>query len=254
MKGFFVQDLKRSFLNPGFFIGMSVISVLLFTAFVTGAPMDRSRSSFYILFNVFGASGFGPFAALFPVLAYATSFCEEYQSGYYRMIFARMGPLRFGRTRIITVALSGGVMVAFPIFLACSLAFVFGMPGIPQGSDEGMLDGMAMLEYLTKYGEWSIVAGKTVLGFLFGCVWALVGFAFAVWIPNRYVALIAPFVLYETLWLLLADIPLLNPNSLLRGDNPRLNSYSLSAGMECVYLAAVSAVVMAGIVRRYRNG
>jgi len=254
MKGFFVQDLKRSFFNPGFFIGMSVIGALLFTTFVMDAPMDRSRSGYYILFNIFGASGFGPFAALFPVLAYASNFCEEYRSGYYRMIFARMGPYRFGRIRIITVALSGGVMVAFPIFLACSLAFVFGMPGVPQGSDEGMLEGMVMLEYLTEYGDWSVVAGKTVLGFLFGCVWALVGLAFAVWIPNRYVSLLAPFVLYESMWLVFNEIPLLNPFSLLLGDNRTLNSYPISAGMECVYLAVTVSVILAGIVRRYRNG
>ena len=44
MKGFFVQDLKRSFLNPGFFVGIAVISVLLFAALITGAPLDRSRA------------------------------------------------------------------------------------------------------------------------------------------------------------------------------------------------------------------
>ncbi|MCM1181529.1 MAG: hypothetical protein NC347_14845 [Clostridium sp.] len=252
MKGFFIQDLRRSFLNPGFFIGTAAISVLLFVALIAGAPLDRSRSSYYILFNVFGASGFGPFAAVFPVLAYATGFCEEYQSGYYRMIFSRMTPFRFGKVRIITVALSGGVMFAVPIAFVCIAAFAFGIPGIPKGSDEGMLQGMVMLTYIKKYGDWYIVVGKTVLGFLFGCVWALVGLAFAVWIPNRYVALIAPFVLYESMWLGLSKIPLLNPIRLLRGDD--LNSYPLSAGMECIYLAVVSVIIMAGLVRRYRNG
>lgn len=252
MEGFFVQDLKRSFLNPGFFVGMAAIGVLLFAALVSGAPLDRSRSSYYILFNVFGASGFGPFAAVFPVLAYSTNFCEEYQSGYYRMIFSRMTPIHFGRIRMITVALSGGVMLAVPIALVCIAAFLFGIPGVPQGSDEGMLQGMVMLTYIKKYGDWYIVVGKTVLGFLFGCVWALVGLAFAVWIPNRYVALIAPFVLYESMWLGLSEIPLLNPIRLLRGDD--LNSYPLSAGMECIYLAVVSVIIIAGLVRRYRNG
>jgi len=252
MKGFFVQDLRRSFFNPGFFIGMAVISGLLLGAFVSGVPLDRSRSSYYILFNVFGASGFSPFAAVFPVLAYAADFCEEYQSGYYRMIFARIRPLDFCKTRIVTVALSGGVMTALPILLVCILAFAFGLPGIPQGSDEGMLEGMVMLIYITKYGDWCILAGKTVLGFLFGCVWALVGLAFAVWIPNRYVALIAPFVLYESMWLGLDKVPWLNPIRLLRGDD--LDSYPLSAGIECIYLVIVSGVIIAGVVRRYRNG
>ena len=211
MDGFFLKDVKRSFLNLGFFIGMAVVAVLLLAAVVTGAPLNRTRSSYYILTNVFAASGFGPFAAVFPVLAYGTSFCEEYQSGYYRMIFSRMSPVRFGRIRICSVALSGGVMLAVPIASACIMAYILGVPGVPQGSDEGLLDGTIMLTYIVKYGDWYIAVGKTVLGFLFGCVWALMGFLFAVWIPNRYVALIAPFVLYESMWIGLDGIVWLNP-------------------------------------------
>lgn len=62
---------------------MAVAAALLLAAVITGAPLKRTRSSYYILANVFAASGFGPFAVVFPALAYATNFCEEYQSGYY---------------------------------------------------------------------------------------------------------------------------------------------------------------------------
>ena len=78
------------------------------------------------------------------------------------------------------------------------------------------------------------------------------GFAFAVWTANRYVALIAPFVLYESLWIALDKMPYLNPIRLLRGED--VGSYSLAAGMECIYLIVVSAVILAGLMRRYRNG
>lgn len=252
MNGFFWKDMKRSFLNAGFFTGMALVAILLVAAVVTGAPLNRTRSSYYILFNVFGASGFGPFAAVFPVLAYGTNFCEEYQSGYYRMIFARMSPARFGGIRIINVALSGGIMMAVPIGAACILAYRFGIPGVPQGSDEGLLDGTVMLTYVMKYGDWYVAAGKITLGFLFGCVWALMGFMFAVWIPNRYVALIAPFVLYESMWIALDGIVWLNPIRLLRGDD--VGSYLLAAGVECVYIIVVSVVIVAGLVRRHGNG
>ncbi len=252
MKGFFWKDLKRSFLNPGFFVGLALVTALLVSAVVIWSPLNGSRSSYYILFNAFGASGFGPFAAVFPVLAYASEFCEEYQSGYYRMIFARMGPLRFGRVRICTVALSGGVMVAVPFAIVCLIAFTCGTPGVPEGSDEGMLQGMVLLDYIIKYGDWYIAVGKTIIGFLFGGLLALVGLAFAVWIPNRYVALIAPFVLYESMWLGLEKLPLLNPMNLYRGES--LGSYPLTVLMQCVYLAVAGFVIMAGLIRRYRNG
>ncbi len=252
MRGFFWKDLKRSFLNPGFFVGLALVTALLMSAVVIWSPLNGSRSSYYILFNAFGASGFGPFAAIFPVLAYASNFCEEYQSGYYRMIFARMGPVRFGRVRIFTVALSGGVMVALPFAIVCLIAFTCGVPGVPEGSDAGMLQGMVLLTYITEYGDWYIAVGKTIIGFLFGCILALVGLAFAVWIPNRYVALIAPFVLYESMWLGLEKVRLLNPINLYRGES--LGSYPLTVVMQCVYLAVVSFMIMAGLKRRHRNG
>lgn len=252
MQGFLVQDIKRSFCNKGFVIGLLAVLGLLFKAACLESPLNGTRSSYFILANAFAASGFGPFAAVFPVLAYASNFCEEYESGYLRMIFSRMKPAKFGLFRMVSVAFSGGIMLAVPIGIVCIIALNCGVPGVPQGADEGMLDKLIILTYIEKYGDWSVAVGKVVLGFLFGCVWALVGLAFAVWIPNRYVALIAPFVLYESMWLGLDKVPMLNPIRLLRGDD--VNSYPLAMAVECVYLALVVLIVMKGIKRRYQNG
>ena len=251
MKRFFLQDLKRSFLNRGFFAGLFAVTAILVSASFH-APLDRSRSSYFIMMEVFAASGFTPFAAIFPGLAYASVFCEEYSSGYLKMIYSRMLPKKFGLIRIVTVALSGGMMLAVPFILVLGIAYRFGVPGIPSGSDEGLMAGTALIFYIENYGEWYIFLWKVLLGFLFGCVWALAGLAFAVWIPNKYVALIAPFVLYEALWLALGNIPVLNPIYLMRGDD--LNDYPLSGFMECIYILLASVMVMWGLKRRERNG
>lgn len=251
MRGFFWQDVRRSFCNVGFLAALTTLTALFLTAVVMGAPLNRTRSTYYIMTNAFAASGFGPFAAVFPVLAYASRFCEEYQSGYYRMICARMSPGTFGIIRMTSVALSGGVIIAAPILMVCIMALRFGIPGIPHDSDEGLWQGTVMLTYIREYGDWYIVVGKVLLGFLFGCIWSLVGLAFAAWVLNRYVALIAPFVLYESLWLGLEKIPLLNPIRLLRGDD--LNSYPLSIAMESLWLLAVCVIVLVGLNRRCRN-
>ena len=95
-----------------------------------------------------------------------------------------------------------------------------------------------------------MVAAKVVLGFLFGAAWALVGLAFAVWMPNKYVSLIAPFVLYQSLWILL-DKSILNPVKLVNGDGI---GHLLSAVMECVWIFAAAAVSMAGFKRRCQDG
>ena len=251
MKGFFLQDLKRSFLNRGFLSGLIIVTWILVSA-AFHVPLNRSRSSYFIMIEVFAASGFTPFAAIFPGLAYSAVFCEEYSSGYLKMIYSRMLPRKFAFTRIVTVALSGGMMLTIPFIIVLSIAYCCGIPGIPAGSDEGLMAGTAMVFYIENYGEWYIFLWKVILGFLFGCIWALVGLAFAVWLPNKYVALIAPFVLYEAMWLALGKISVLNPIYLMRGDD--LNNYPLSGFMECVYILLVSFVVIWGLKRRYRNG
>lgn len=251
MKGFFWQDLKRSFLNRGFFAGLLVVAYILVSA-AFHAPLDKSRSSYFIMIEIFAASGFCPFAAIFPGLAYATAFCEEYSSGYLKMVYSRMSPVKFGLTRIVTTALSGGVMLAIPFFIAMNIVYYCGVPGIPTGNDEGLMAGRALIYYIETYGDWYVFLWKVLLGFLFGCTWALVGLAFAVWLPNKYVALIAPFVLYEAMWLALGKVPILNPIDLIRGDD--LNNYPLSGVMECVYILLAAVLVMWGLKRRYRSG
>ncbi|EOS75539.1 MAG: hypothetical protein OSJ60_17015 [Lachnospiraceae bacterium] len=70
------------------------------------------------MIEVFAASGFTPFAAIFPGFAYVSVFCEEYSSGYIKMIYSRMLPGKYALTRIVTVALSGGTMLAVPFIIA----------------------------------------------------------------------------------------------------------------------------------------
>lgn len=247
MNCFFCLDLKRSLVNKGFLAGLLFASVLLLYNAVACSPLDGSRSTYFILANVYGTSGFMPFAAIFPVMAYSTAFCEERSSGYLRMILSRMSIRRFAWTRICTVALSGGIMLAIPFSTVSVIAYAGGAHGLPAGSDEGLFYGTKMIEYIVRYGDWYILVGKVLLGFLFGAMWALVGLAFSVWIPNRYVGLIGPFVLYDAMWLCLASVPVLDPIYLVRGDD--LGSYPLSAFMEAVYICATFPVIFAGIRR-----
>ena len=80
------------------------------------------------MMEIFAASGFTPFAAIFQGLAYASAFCEEYGSGYIKLIYSRMLPRKFALTRIATVALSGGTMLAIPFIIVLSIAYCFGIP------------------------------------------------------------------------------------------------------------------------------
>ena len=245
-KSFFLQDLKRSIINPGFFVGIVFILIILLPPAVLDTPLDGTRSYLFGYGNVFHASGFSPFAAIFPVLAYATVFCEEHNSGYLRMILYRTGFADFMKVRAVTVAFSGGLMTAAPITAVCLIVYIGGAHGTPTGSDKDILFGSKIIEAIARYGDWYVVSGKILLGFLFGVLWALVGFAFAVWIPNRYVGLLAPFILYDALWLFIG-YKSFNPVHLLAGDDVAHGDYPLAVLINLLYIGITILVIYKGI-------
>lgn len=242
---FLWNDLKEAICNGGFFLGMGALLWLLLRAELGNSRLDHSVSTYEIIINAMAISGFTPFAAIFPVLGYSSRFCTEYRSGYFEMMLSRMSWKSYGRTRILTTAVSGGALVGIPFTIVMIIAYCGGIHGMPT---TGLYQGTRMEEYLLKYGDSFLLAGKVILGILFGALWALVGLAFAVWSKNKYVVMVAPFVLYEMMWILLSGIPILNPIYLIRGDD--INSYPLSALMQIIYMVIVIIIIWRGLKKR----
>ena len=252
IRGLFVQDLKRSILNPRFFVGIVFVLVILLPPAVLDTPLNGSRSYLHGFGNVFHASGFSPFAAVFPALAYAAVYCQEHGSGYLWMILHRTGFPDFVKVRVATVACSGGLLIALPVIIVCLIVYIGGAHGLPTGTDSGIISRSRILEAIAVYGDWYVIIGKAILGFLFGALWALVGFAFAVWIPNRYVSLLAPFILYDALWLFIG-FKSYNPAYLLSGDDVNRGNYPLAVFIDLVYMAIAVLMIYVGI-RQERKG
>lgn len=250
---FLLQDMKRSFMNMGFAAGFCGLSALLaYSYFVDSLHGDP----YFAVVNILAASGFVVFLPVFPVLGYASRFCGEYESGYYRLILSRMKPQKYAQARIISVALSGGVIVAVPFLLICLVAVYLATPvhldtGVLKEAGVNALrvdEHIEMVKIGLTYGVGAMVAVKVLLGFLFGAAWALIGLAFAVWMPNKYVSLIAPFVLYQSLHILVGKS--IDPAFLVRGDDV---GHLGSVVMECVWLFIAAAAAMAGFRRRCRD-
>lgn len=248
---FFREDVKRAVWNRGVILGIAMMLGIFIHAMRININYGGNPSTYEIISVAMSLSGFSPFAAIFPVLGYSISFCEEYHSGYLKMILARMSWEKYGLVRILSTGISGGVIMAVPFTFVCLTGYILGVHGTEGLTEGGLYSGTKMWYYLEQYGDWYILTGKVLLGFLFGVLWALVGMAFAVWFCNRYVALLAPFVLYEVMWIMFYSIPVLNPVFLFKGDN--LESYPLSGAMQLTYTALAVIAVWLGLKRRVRD-
>ncbi|MBD5465026.1 MAG: hypothetical protein HDR22_04290 [Lachnospiraceae bacterium] len=251
MSAFLKQDLKRAVMNKGFFVAVLLIHAIFIHAIRINTNFEGNPSTYEIISVAMSLSGFSPFAAVFPVLSYSVSFCEEYRSGYLRMITARTDWKRYGWIRILSTGLSGGIIIALPFAVVCTIGYVLGIHGTEGLTEGGLYYGTRMWYYLEQYGDWYILVGKVLLGFLFGVLWALVGMAFAIWFCNRYVALLAPFILYEIMWIMLYNIPFLNPVFLFKGDN--LESYPLSGFIQLIYIVITVCIVWLGLRKRVHD-
>lgn len=247
---FLKVDLKRAFFNKMLWFSVIILTLILFNGMITYTDMNHSAgiSTYVYIVNAMALSGFGPFAAVFPALGYSVRFCEEYTSGYFNMIVSRTNWKKYACVRLVSVGLSGGIVVGIPFACVCIVGYIIGIHGVPQ---DGFLSGLQVVEYIEKYGDLFVLAFKILLGFLFGMLFSIVSFAFAVWSCNRYVTVIAPFVLYETMWVVLYKFPAFNPIYLVRGDD--LNSYPLSALMQFIYIILSVIICWVGLRKRVEN-
>ena len=193
-------------------------------------------------------SGFSVFAAVFPVLGYSNSFYNDYNTGYIRFILTRMSWKKYGIMRIISVGVSGGLTLGIPFTIIFIICYIVG----DKGSLAGRLYAGTHIElFVEQYGIVITLIVKVLLGFLVGALWALVGYCVSLFVLNKYMALVCPFVIYQFMWIILFKFPLFNPIFLMRGDD--LDSYLVSGVMLIIYISLVCIMIMNKLNRRIQD-
>ncbi len=223
----FKSEIKRMFSRPLLYVSF-IVGVLLINRplLVTMFEPSGSGSISQYLSMPFALSSFSPFAAIFCAVPFADSFCDDFNSGYIRSVVSRAGVKRYALLRCLAVALSGGLVMAGIIavtILHCGI--LADVPDTPETvafmrnsiwMRSGIIFVMNGIPYLLL---------RVLFGFLFGCVWSLIGLFTSTILTNKYVTYIAPFVLYQMLWFVLSD-SMWNPVYMFRGDSDFIPSIS----------------------------
>lgn len=198
----------------------------------------------------FGLSDFTPFAALFCVFPFADSFCEDYNSGYFRFITTRVGIKSYSLQRCLTVSFTGGIVMAFMVFFALVVCAI--LANQPETFETALFMSGSIwwrMGIILKYNGIFLILCKTLLGFLFGCLWALVGLTVSTIIVNKYVTLIVPFVIYQGLRSMIGHSTF-NPGYMLRGDSELLPSLWFVLAYQIILIICMSFAAYHGIKRR----
>lgn len=165
-------------------------------------PVTLKEMGSIYLDDIYGShalSGFDLFAPILAVLPAATLFCEDYNSGYIKSILNRVEKKQYIQEIAICSSVSGGFAVFLPSLITSIFYIVNGKPNTPENAGINYFTVFDETVYSQLQFVWDgllMVILLLVLAFLFGAVWSNVGLCISAFIPNRYIALAAPFALY----------------------------------------------------------
>lgn len=247
-------DLFRLLRSPKFYIAFATGLLLLLHPLFSSVWRQWSYyTPIELLSFPLAASDFSPFAVIFCVLPFADSFCEDFNSQYVSNIVIRVGARKYARHRCLFSALTGGCVMGCLMLITvvlCSVAA--GKPDTIETVSFMQNSIWWKMEVLLPYNGIIMYVLKIVLAVLFGMLWALVGLTISTFIPNPYVTLIAPFVLYQILWFSLSETPI-NPVYLLRGDSNFIPSFGFAIFRQLVCIALCSFITYCGICRMVKK-
>lgn len=228
-------ELRRIFKGPKIYISICISLAILLRPLIETIAGGGGGTFLTLQTLPFGLSDFSPFAAIFCVLPFADSYCEDYNTGLITSIVQRVGIRHYALERCFSVALSGGIAMGITVLITLGTCFILAEEPDNYESVRFFIEGNSLwyrMDLLFRYHGLGVLCYRVLFGFLFGCVWATVGLAISTMVINQYITVIAPFVIYQIGWFLVKGS--CNPVKLLRGDYVPSVSY-----LVCCQLAVI---------------
>ena len=195
------KDVKSQLFSTGMLISLLLGLVLLvepqYQYFLYFARWDNKADYINFFFSSLALGGYLIFTPIITVMLGVFRFCDEYNSGYLRFMLVRSKSRRkYMFSRLFSNAVCGGAANALPLAVFALIMLIFCAPYTPNGHSKTPLDGSILQPFENVAGGLGLVGVIILLAFLFGVVWGAIGTALSAAVPNRYVALCGPFVLF----------------------------------------------------------
>lgn len=206
------KDVKSQLFSTGMLISLLLGLVLLvepqYQYFLYFARWDNKADYINFFFSSLALGGYLIFTPIITVMPGVFRFCDEYNSGYLRFMLVRSKSRRkYMFSRLFSNAVCGGAANALPLAVFALIMLIFCDPYVPNGHSKTPLDGSILQPFENVAGGLGLVGVIILLAFLFGVVWGVIGTALSAAVPNRYVALCGPFVLFFLMHLVASALP-----------------------------------------------
>lgn len=207
------------------------------------------------LYEAHARTGFSLFAPVFAVIPSVTLFCDEYNSGYIKSILLRTDSKNYIRERVLISSISGGFAVFLPEYI-CGTIFALSGHTHQPSQYSSFLDGTIFDSFQYIGDGFLVFALFMCFAFLFGAVWSNIGMCFSAYIPNRYVALAAPFALYYGIHLLLnrsVYFAMYSPVNMVQPTSPLLGNIAFPIAYQLLLLSVAILLFARKVKWRIEN-
>lgn len=222
MRGVLKSEIWKSFHN-GYFVGAIIVglcivvinilenvirtrelSELLLDCLNKGLPISRSYEGFslFISWIAVRPTGFGSniFFFIWPILAampFGWSYTQDRYSGLYNQIVTKTNLVYYYISKYIATFLSGGIAIAFPLFIDLLLTALICPYCIPDVTMSLMpITNVTFLSEVYYSDPWLYAAIWCLLDFLWGGVTAAVCLCIGMRMKSSIIIVISPFIIY----------------------------------------------------------
>lgn len=250
------RNLRKAVFSWRMLAVIVVSSLLLYIELVEGKGIGRvdysQTANVAMLVEVFALAHYTSMAGLFPGIPYGFSFLEERNSGFIRLVLQRETPGRYIRQKIFCTGAAGAVATVVPYFLLLLPILFVTAPATADNLCSSVVMDLTWGQIATVGGGGLMLFLKGLLLALFGILWGEVTLLVTMFVRNRYMAFVMPFVIFELLWLLF-PISTLNPVFMIRSDFDRSESLVLPFVLFLIYIAVIIMIVCAVFKRKIKN-
>lgn len=204
MTGIFKAELDRAFINTRFLIVLVLAGACFAWGYRDAAGWFRSaeNNAFDVWLFLHYRSHYQWLAPIAAALPFVDSLLIDRSQGFLRSVLVRARYRHYVSAKAIANLLAGAAAVAGPLlaaYLVANLVYPRSLPdpsaffkiwGTELGQPRGLLAGL-----YAQQPDLYILA-LVALAACFGAIYASFGLAVSAVIPNRYVALASPFLLY----------------------------------------------------------